>query len=825
MYHIALVSAKRMKNCSKMASPGKQSAYKGFVDNFIATMNSAVSGDGVYGGHSPYGAENANHARFRLGGDDGLYLTAGITLLHVDDANSKLPLAPSSLYSSDVIEATKLGLIKGKSYENIKRREDQKDELARLFRVLAPLAYNSFNNGELVPEEWVQLAKVLPEARTVDVTPDSDLTDEYNKLSLSDQVLVMKEMAKFCFEVLEKHPEIVPDVAESASSSCTEPGSCAPTVLSSASSSAAYHPVAMSAAGANPVTPTMARATQAGVFHYVGPHEPAVTDGPEASIDYKMPLGAEYALKYAKMLTRCKNFGTVTTEARTIAREHMKRTEYADAVKIEAKMALDGKLTVAEKLREGKRPGALPRWEAKGQHAESFASAALLGHTIGRLKDVASTDKSLSHKAKRLLLQTASGLKIDQLCHMRIVNAAVSTGAAPPFPDRPADNGDDVWERDFRAYMQALLDRTLYYAFVPTDAEVKAELEAALPSGSAEERREGLWTELRRDMAISTDRVWMFIRTLSGLIGESADTLITTADEASQRAAKEVQAQRRQIADRVAQLQSRIVETLIGGLLKDSSLQLSTDASNAMVVVDGETAKQIRDLASGESGRPFFEANVALRNLTDPTKNKPKSLVETIQGFTTITETLKSSLERELLPNAGVAGASLAELAMPRNSYFVKLRDDTAAAIKAAFDRWESERGIHGGIRHIYLWELVEGADPMLSSRFAEFVGHLLVQNRTTTGVSAIYTSRQQVAVNAAQARVSLARLLNQAAYYVGGHPAAPDFSTNEGRQRYFDAFARKRGADELSWSSAAGGAVPSKRLVSLAGWHGGLVM
>ena len=113
----------------------------------------------------------------------------------------------------------------------------------------------------------------------------------------------------------------------------------------------------------------------------------------------------------------------------------------------------------------------------------------------------------------------------------------------------------------------------------------------------------------------------------------------------------------------------------------------------------------------------------------------------------------------------------------------------------------------------------------MLSSRFAEFVGHLLVQNRTTTGVSAIYTSRQQVAVNAAQARVSLARLLNQAAYYVGGHPAAPDFSTNEGRQRYFDAFARKRGADELSWSSAAGGAVPSKRLVSLAGWHGGLVM
>ena len=66
----------------------------------------------------------------------------------------------------------------------------------------------------------------------------------------------------------------------------------------------------------------------------------------------------------------------------------------------------------------------------------------------------------------------------------------------------------------------------------------------------------------------------------------------------------------------------------------------------------------------------------------------------------------------------------------------------------------------------ISLWELVEGCDHTLCTRFADFVGHVLIQNRTSTGVSALYASRQQLTVNASQAGVSLQKLINHAGHY-----------------------------------------------------------
>ena len=46
-------------------------------------------------------------------------------------------------------------------------------------------------------------------------------------------------------------------------------------------------------------------------------------------------------------------------------------------------------------------------------------------------------------------------------------------------------------------------------------------------------------------------------------------------------------------------------------------------APRRLVVINADTAKQIHDLASDESGRPFFEANVALRNVVDPRPRAP----------------------------------------------------------------------------------------------------------------------------------------------------------------------------------------------------------
>ena len=59
-------------------------------------------------------------------------------------------------------------------------------------------------------------------------------------------------------------------------------------------------------------------------------------------------------------------------------------------------------------------------------------------------------------------------------------------------------------------------------------------------------------------------------------------------------------------------------------------------------------------------------------------------------------------------------------------------------------------------------------------------MGHVLVQNRTSTGVSALYASRLQLVINASQAGNSLQRLLNHAGYYRANHPT-PNFSPRNG--------------------------------------------
>ena len=296
-----------------------------------------------------------------------------------------------------------------------------------------------------------------------------------------------------------------------------------------------------------------------------------------------------------------------------------------------------------------------------------------------------------------------------------------------------------------------------------------------------------------RHGCVSTDRLWTFVRTLSGLIGEDADSLLVTADEASAAAARDLQAQRKATAERVAAFQTKIVESLVSSMMKDSGLRLDTNAQDAqekLVVINADTAKQMNDLASGQSGRPFFEANVALRTLTDKGTGGKHKLGEVVAQLNGVVRELHTALDAELL-SPQTAGASLAELSMPRNSYFVKLREDTTAAIRSAYDKFSVECAIKG-VGRIRLWELIEGADHTLCTRFAEFVGHVLVQNRTSTGVSALYAPRQQLVINASQAANSLQRLINHAGHYRASYPT-PNFDPRNGvetlaslRQTYF---------------------------------------
>lgn len=367
-----------------------------------------------------------------------------------------------------------------------------------------------------------------------------------------------------------------------------------------------------------------------------------------------------------------------------------------------------------------------------------------------------------------------------------------TTPAKPPLKSL----GSEGFSGSIIDAMNNLVLWGLYYYNRPSEDDINylKRMQDQLAIGESDEaspveRRGGVWNEFLRDMSITSDRVWVFVRTVSGLIGEDASSLVSTADDASITAAREQKQREREISDRVATFQAKIVDSLVAGMVRESKLQLDVHqtpdageadagkAASKLVVINANTAKQIRDLASGESGRPFFEANVALRNLTDRSTQNKQPLGDIVQAITEVASKLKKAMEADAA-QVSPPGTTLAELSLPRNSYFVKLREDTAAAIRSAFDKLTHELS-HSGVRQLRLYELVEGCDHLLSSRFAEFVGHVLIQNRSSTGVSALYASRSQLTVNASQAYVSLRRLVSHAAHYAS-HVPMPNFDADD---------------------------------------------
>lgn len=369
--------------------------------------------------------------------------------------------------------------------------------------------------------------------------------------------------------------------------------------------------------------------------------------------------------------------------------------------------------------------------------------------------------------------------------------AARARGAVANERLRPSDYAADTWRRVINRAIVSVASLTGLEGAEdddPPDAvdaflKVHASPKEGAGAVTAQARRDGLWTEMQRHLAISQDRLWIFIRLMSGSIGGDINDVITMANEATLKATKALQDQRLEIAKRVSDTQSKIVETVVASMLKNSKMTMDYKDEN-LAVIDGEAKKDLKDLASGASGRPFFEANVALKNLTEKTVEAP-ALKDVLAGLASVGLQMQITLEQSLA-EPGAASASLVELSHPSNSYFVSMRPDAVAAIRSAHEMLNSELGVFGGRRRLALWELVEGGCQVLTHRFAELCGFLLVQTRTSTGVSAMYVSHQNIYTNASQARVALAKLVAAASAYIArvSPPAfdAPDPQAERGR-------------------------------------------
>lgn len=358
-----------------------------------------------------------------------------------------------------------------------------------------------------------------------------------------------------------------------------------------------------------------------------------------------------------------------------------------------------------------------------------------------------------------------------------------STGTAPTVSE-----SDLSLEHIERLMNRAILEQHYKTADRENAASIDAFLKVAdsdnAISRGAETRRDGLWTEFHRHSAISQDRLWTFIKHLGGSVGGNVSEIVTMANEATLEASMALQKQRLEITKRVSDTQSKIVEIVVSSMLKNSNFAMQYESDDsALAVIDTDARQKLSDLAAGVSGRPFFEANVAMRSLTDATQNPPK-LKDVMASLSAIGTQMQRNLEASLLESSS-ASASLAELSHPANSYCVNLRADALVAVRSAHERVNCELGMLGFTRRLALWECVEGGCAVLTSRFAEVAGFLLVQSRSSTGVGAFYISHHAIRTNSIQARVALARLVAVAKLYVRrvAEPLFLDKDTKRARQ------------------------------------------
>ena len=242
---------------------------------------------------------------------------------------------------------------------------------------------------------------------------------------------------------------------------------------------------------------------------------------------------------------------------------------------------------------------------------------------------------------------------------------------------------------------------------------------------------------------------------------------------------KAVEAQRKRIQDSTMSFQNRLLETVLGTVLRKSNLQLDmtnpTSAASGLkkelVVVNQNTLDNIKELASGASGMPFFTANVELEQALQSNGGNIE-LGKLVESLRVVVDEVRTGLTSQLSDQQSSRGASMEYLHRPRNSYVIRLKSEAFAAIRMAFDTFSAEWRHHNAFyRQPGAWELIEGPDRELSDAFAMYAAHHLAHSRLFSGTQAAYLGVQPARANAIQMRVSLAKLCARGVEYVQRAP------------------------------------------------------
>ena len=289
------------------------------------------------------------------------------------------------------------------------------------------------------------------------------------------------------------------------------------------------------------------------------------------------------------------------------------------------------------------------------------------------------------------------------------------------------------------------------------------------------QRRDAVWSDAVRELAISGDRLYAFARQMAGAVHEDISGIAALDSTSDERAARTYAQQMQTIQQQETKYQQQMIQAVVGALLKDSplSLRVAQDATQAMCVVNTESVEKMKRLAAGETGLPFFAAATELERLHEKSKESPATLETVLQQLRDVLQTGASERLRSVQSGEATLRADMQYLSAPRVCYVMRLRNESYSAIRTAFDsfcaEWEYSRH-----RQLSAWELLEGPDSALCNAFAAVCAYHMTHSRLFSSASAAYVSVSTAKANVLQLRVALTRCMAAAERYVKRYAVSP---------------------------------------------------
>ena len=132
---------------------------------------------------------------------------------------------------------------------------------------------------------------------------------------------------------------------------------------------------------------------------------------------------------------------------------------------------------------------------------------------------------------------------------------------------------------------------------------------------------------------------------------------------------------------------SKLKVDLAGLHTPEGAEKAARSAAASLVVVSDEVIERVGELATGSSGLGFVEANEELRAYLQDRQTSPVTLQELINDLKTILDDHRKHIIKNVeMHHEESARATMEYLAEPRNSLVIRLKNETFAAIRTAYN-------------------------------------------------------------------------------------------------------------------------------------------